>query len=143
MRRSRYQFTIRQLIAIVGLTAVLCSLFVGFEWPIELAILCVPVGFLVERMRGESGIMASMMAGALGFVAYGLTRFVEDELNDRSSFFGDNPLVYVALFGCLGFSFGTFFGLGACELLALLVRLKAMVRSDRAAMHARSGGPER
>ncbi len=139
MRRSRFQFTIRQLVAIVALTAVLCSLLVGFHWPIELAILCVPVGFLVERMRGESGITSAMMAGAIGFVAYGLTRFADDRMHSPSDFFGDGPVPYVTLFGCLGFAFGTMFGLGACELLALVGWLKAMVRSARTTMPP---GPE-
>ncbi len=140
MRRSRFQFTIRQLLAIVGLTAVLCSLFVDFHWPIELAIACVPLGYLVERMRGESGIMSAMMAGALGFIAYGLMRFAEDSAHSPSAFFGDGPVPYVTLFGCLGFAFGTMFGLGACELLALFGRFRAMLRSARTARQAGPGG---
>ena len=71
MQPPRFQFTIRQLIATVGLIAVLCSLFTGFRWPIELAIASVPIGFLVERMRGESGVMGAMMAGMFGFGAFG------------------------------------------------------------------------
>lgn len=152
MQPPRFQFTIGQLLAVIGFLAVLCSLFTSFPWPIGFAVAITTPGYLLDRKRGHSGLFGSMLAGLIGFTIVGIGLYAYNSSNGNAGAFGpDGPGASVTGFGVWGLFWGTILGLGAWSVLSLHGFLKTLWsrgrvvphgpgRGGRGLQHARAGG---
>ncbi len=64
MRRFRFLFTIGPLPGLVALAAVLALVLARFPGMIGLACTVAAVGFLVDRIKGRSGVVGAMRCSA-------------------------------------------------------------------------------
>jgi hypothetical protein len=121
MRLPPLRFTLGQLIAFVGATAVFCFFLTTRYWPIALAIAIVTPGFLLDRRRGGAGILGAMLAGFLGFSTIGLGFYVYFSFNGGASALGHTgPGAWLTFLGLAGLVCGTIFGLTTWSVLFLL-----------------------
>jgi hypothetical protein len=150
MRRFRCQFTIGQLLALVGVSALFCYLLSAGLWPVIVAIAVVAPGFFLDRAKGGAGVLGAMIAGILGFVGFGIAASIIEGSSPRPEIGFGTVLTFL---GLIGLAFGATFGF--CAWLAfflagLLNRPKrAKVESstptvrygpsDRGLPHPRSG----
>ncbi len=150
IRGRRFQFTIGRLLALVALAAVLASVFAQFNWMIGLACSVAAVGFLMDRVKGRSGIVGAIMFGTLGFAAFGLGVYIFESYHGQHML-SELPSTYVLLSGSLGLISGMIVGFGgwavvvlfrlACEAWAVLVRLETG-QGNKGIPGDRSGGPD-
>lgn len=64
MRRSRFLFTIGQLLGLVALAAVLALMLARFPGMIGLVCTVTAVGFLMNRIKDRSGVVGAMRCSA-------------------------------------------------------------------------------
>lgn len=123
MRRSRFRFTIGQLIVLIAASAIAFAVLRTPFWPFVVAIAPVMPGFAIDRARGGTGVLGAMLAGAITFFVIGGSLFAYDLLYYRSIAY-DSPAPYFILlvFVAVGFAYGTVVGSVAFGVMLLLGR---------------------
>lgn len=119
MKRPRFQFTIRRLVQLVALAAFGCYLLRVGSWALVVAWLVTLAGFVLDRARGGSGILGSMMVGLLGGGMLGFADRVYWDLTRGPTGSGPSPGTWVMECVTGGLALGTIFGVGAWTVLSL------------------------
>jgi hypothetical protein len=121
MQLPRLRFTLGQLIAFVGATAVFCFFLTTRYWLIAPAIAIVAPSFLLDRRKDGAGILGAMLAGILGFSGIGLGFYVYLSFGGDASALGQTgPGAWLTYVGLAGLVCGTIFGLSTWSVLFLL-----------------------
>ncbi|MHB1560887.1 MAG: hypothetical protein ACYC61_25820 [Isosphaeraceae bacterium] len=96
MKRPRVQFTLRRLMILVAICAVLLA---AVPWPLLIPLFLIvglPIGgYVIDRARGGVGLAGSMAAGAIGVPLCGLGFFVLRGIQYKVRVF-DSPLPWLA-----------------------------------------------
>ncbi|MHB1560882.1 MAG: hypothetical protein ACYC61_25795 [Isosphaeraceae bacterium] len=119
MKRPCFQFTIGRLVQLVALAAFGSYLLRVGSWGLVVAWLVTLSGFVVDRTRGGSGILGSMIVGLLGGGMLGFADRVYWDLTrgPTGSFISPGTVVMECAIG--GLTTGTVFGVGAWAILSL------------------------
>jgi hypothetical protein len=111
MKLPRLRFTLGQHIALVAVSAVLFSLLRTPVWPVIIAIVLVLPGFAIDRARGGPRILGAMLAGAIGFLAYGVALCTYlCFFRGLSLFDSPWPFVMILALGMAGLAWGSAVG---------------------------------
>lgn len=140
MERPRFQFTIGRLVQLVALAAFGSYLLRMGSWPLVVAWLVTLSGFVLDRIRGGSGMLGSMVVGLLGGGMLGFADRVYWDLTHGPTGSGTSPGTVVMDCAIGGLGLGTIFGVGAWAILSL-GRLRARWLSGPKPDHGDSPDP--
>lgn len=144
MERPRFQFTIGRLVQLVALAAFGSYLLRVGSWGLVVAWMVTLSGFVVDRTRGGSGILGSMIVGLLGGGMLGFADRVYWDLTRGPTWFGTSPGTWVMECAIGGLGLGTIFGVGAWTIVTLgrrIGRLRAHWFSGPKPDHGDSQSP--
>ena len=113
MRLPRFRFTLRQLIKLVAVSAVVFALIRTPAWPFILAFGLILPGFTIDRARGGRGILGATLAGMIGFVGTGMVFYALDWWLSYPESNFNPPFAFFVFLALMGLIWGLFVGLWA------------------------------
>ncbi len=136
MRVPRFRFTIRHLISLIVLEAVVLALIRTPAWPFILAFGLILPGFTIDRARDGSGILGAMLAGMIGFAGTGMVFYALDWWLSYPESNFNPPFAFFYFLALMGLIWGLSVGLWARLIVSITQQ-----RTRAEPLQAESCGP--